>query len=40
MKLKIKLNFDEYFKFLEDYFEMFKPNLKKRKLITGNQFKL
>ena len=40
MKLKIKLNFDEYFKFLEEYFTIFKPALVKRKIITGDQFKL
>lgn len=40
MKLRIILNFDEYFKFLEEYFLLFKPNLSKRKKITGTQFKL
>ncbi len=40
MKLKIKLTFDEYFKFLEDYFQMFKIEKVKRKLIKGNNFKL
>jgi hypothetical protein len=41
MKLKIKLNFDEYFAFLEEYFEMFKDKItQKRKKITGNKFLL
>ncbi len=40
MTSKIKLSFDEYFKFLEEYFEMFGAKFKKRKFITGNQFKL
>ncbi len=40
MKSKIKLNFDEYFKFLEEYFTMFKPKPRKIKFITGNNFKL
>lgn len=40
MKLKAKLTLDEYFKFLEEYFKLFKPDLKKRKLIKGNNFKL
>lgn len=41
MTSKIKLSFDEYFNFLEEYFEMFKLNIsKERKKITGNQFKL
>lgn len=40
MKSKIKLNFDEYFKFLEEYFILFKPEMKKKKFIIGNNFKL
>lgn len=41
MTSKIKLSLDEYFKFLEDYFSMFGHTFaKKRKLITGNNFKL
>jgi hypothetical protein len=40
MKSKIKLSLDEYFKFLEDYFEMFRPDFTKRKLIKGDNFKL
>ena len=40
MKLKIKLSLDDYFNFLEEYFELFKPELKKRKFICGNNFKL
>lgn len=41
MTSKIKLNLDEYFKFLESYFEMFGTKIKtKRKIITGTQFKL
>jgi len=40
MDLKIRINFDEYFNFLEEYFEMFRPDLSKRKLISGDNFKL
>jgi hypothetical protein len=40
MTSKIKLNWDEYFKFLEEYFQMFKPDPSKRKLIKGDNFKL
>lgn len=40
MKSKIKLNLDEYFKFLEEYFKLFKLEKPKRKLISGKNFKL
>lgn len=41
MKSKIKLSFDEYFAFLDEYFEMFKDKIiSKRKKITGNKFLL
>jgi hypothetical protein len=40
MKSKIRLNFDEYFKFLEEYFELFKLNSPRRKKIVGDNFKL
>lgn len=40
MTSKIKLNFDEYFKFLEEYFELFKLQVVKRKKIKGDNFKL
>jgi hypothetical protein len=39
MRLKRKPDFDAYFKFLEELFALFPPNVK-RKLIIGNQFKL
>lgn len=35
----MKIDWDKYFNFLEEYFEIFKPNFKRKK-ITGNQFKL
>ncbi len=40
MTSKIKLSLDDYFKFLEEYFELFKFNTIKRKPIKGNHFKL
>ncbi len=40
MKSKIKLNLDDYFKFLEEYYELFKLSPPNRKLIIGNYFKL
>lgn len=40
MTSKIKLNLDQYFKFLEEYFELFKLKGIKRKMIKGNNFKL
>gem|GEM_PF-3359078 len=41
MTSKIKLiNLDEYFKFLEEYFELFKLKMPKRRPILGNNFKL
>ncbi len=40
MTSKIKLSLDAYFKFLEEYFELFKLKDIKRKMIKGNNFKL
>jgi hypothetical protein len=40
MTSKIKLSFDDYFKFLEEYFSLFPLEKVKRKVITGNNFKL
>ncbi len=40
MASKIKLNFDEYFKFLEEYFKLFDIKKIKRKIIKGDNFKL
>lgn len=40
MTSKIKLSFDEYFKFLEEYFALFPLKTLKRKKITGDNFKL
>lgn len=40
MRSKIKLDFDAYFLFLEEYFSLFKLKIKKRKLMSGNQFKI
>ncbi len=40
MKSKIKLSLDEYFKFLEDYFELFNFQSLKRRPLTGKNFKI
>ena len=39
MTSEIKLSLDDYFKFLEEYFALFPPRIK-RKVIKGNNFKL
>jgi hypothetical protein len=40
MKLKTKLDFDAYFQFIEEYFDLFKIKIKRRKFISGSQFKI
>jgi hypothetical protein len=40
MKSRIKLSFDEYFEFLEEYFKLFNIKDLKRRLIKGDNFKL
>ena len=40
MKSKIKIDWDAYFSFLEEYFSMFDFSKVKRKKIEGDNFKL
>ena len=40
MKSKIKIDWEAYFKFLEEYFSLFNISVIKRKIIKGKNFKL
>lgn len=40
LSLKVRINLENYFEFLEEFFQLFKIKFEPRKKITGNHFKI